>query len=133
MVSYRQDGEVLIKPDALPYLTFEILIANVEPTENIKENEVYLRKGGLIGHARASRCQPNSIHLAVRKKKSAPKKDEEYKYVDPTVYLDRLMPKPKWIQECSDYKFTHIGQVPNLKQKIDLPIWPQNFYFIYLL
>ena len=32
-------------------------------------------------------------------------------YVDPSPFLDRMQPVPKWHQECKDFTFKHIGDV----------------------
>jgi len=31
--------------------------------------------------------------------------DADYDYTNPSTYLDRLVPIPKWIQECNDREF----------------------------
>nr|KAG5704403.1 hypothetical protein BaRGS_031109 [Batillaria attramentaria] len=32
-------------------------------------------------------------------------------YIDPSPFLDRMQPVPKWHQECKDFTFRHIGLV----------------------
>lgn len=36
--------------------------------------------------------------------------DDEYEYVDPTPFIERLVPNPHWIEECNDFSLTYIGQ-----------------------
>ncbi|KAH3690175.1 hypothetical protein DPMN_191894 [Dreissena polymorpha] len=47
----------------------------------------------------------NSIHVSVRKAQEAILLDADYDYTDPSPFLDRLVPIPKWIQECNDHEF----------------------------
>jgi len=55
---------------------------------------------------RESRSQ-NYIHVSVRKALDDPVDDADYDYTDPSPFLDRLVPIPKWIQECNDHEFRY--------------------------
>ncbi|WAR20774.1 hypothetical protein MAR_014748 [Mya arenaria] len=53
----------------------------------------------------------NYIHVSVRQSQGhAILPDADYDYTDPSLFLDRLVPIPKWIQECNDHEFRYIGQ-----------------------
>ncbi|GAB1602264.1 uncharacterized protein LOC115224694 [Argonauta hians] len=122
-VTVRGDNEVLIQPSDSGFYGYEIIVANVAPTPEIieasTEGGMEMASGQVLGHAIHSRCTPNSIHVAVRKRDRDSSNDYDdgddddvgYIYLDPLVYLERLLPRPHWVQECNDYKFTHIGQV----------------------
>ncbi|XP_052224342.1 uncharacterized protein LOC127839993 [Dreissena polymorpha] len=52
----------------------------------------------------------NSIHVSVRKAQEDELPDADYDYTDPSPFLDRVVPIPKWIQDCNDHEFRYIGQ-----------------------
>ncbi|WAR20843.1 hypothetical protein MAR_014817 [Mya arenaria] len=53
----------------------------------------------------------NYIHVSVRPSQGDKKRlDADYDYTDPSPFLDRIVPIPKWIQECNDHEFRYIGQ-----------------------
>lgn len=55
-------------------------------------------------------CEDSHFHLAM--KRIAPDSDRGLcYYVDPSPFLDRMQPVPKWTQECKDFTFKHIGDV----------------------
>ena len=37
--------------------------------------------------------------------------DSNYKYIDPTPFLDPVYPVPVWDEECSDFTIKMFGQV----------------------
>ncbi|KAH3802560.1 hypothetical protein DPMN_156238 [Dreissena polymorpha] len=47
----------------------------------------------------------NSIHVSVRKAQEDELPDADYDYTDPSPFLDRVVPIPKWIQDCNDHEF----------------------------
>jgi len=51
--------------------------------------------------------EKNYIHVSVRKALANPVDDADYDYTDPSPFLDRLVPIPKWIQECNDHEFRY--------------------------
>ena len=65
-----------------------------------------MKSGGKIGEAsRIGVCKPNFIHVSMRMSQNTTVSDSDYDYIDPSPYIDRLVPVPKWIQECNDHEF----------------------------
>ena len=61
-----------------------------------------------IGVADSAPCSPNFIHVAVREtSEEGALADDDYEYVDPSKYLDRLIPYPNWTETC-DHDFIKI-------------------------
>lgn len=38
-------------------------------------------------------------------------KDNDYEYIDPSPFLDHLLPTPRWIWDCRDYTYFNILSV----------------------
>ncbi|XP_078660674.1 uncharacterized protein LOC144905141 [Branchiostoma floridae x Branchiostoma belcheri] len=92
-VSVMAANEISIVADELDGI--EIILSSISLNSGKDGMKVF--KGEPLGRATSSGCTPNSIHLAMRKVGTT-------EYIDPTRYLEkRIMPKPKWIQECDDY------------------------------
>ena len=92
------------QPTDPEFADLEIVIENIEAKRNSDGKR--FKSGEKIGRAsRVTVCKPNFIHLSVRQAKKDTATDNEYDYIDPSPYLDRLVPVPKWIQECNDHEF----------------------------
>ncbi|KAK3083736.1 hypothetical protein FSP39_002337 [Pinctada imbricata] len=105
MVYKKSDQQVLIKPSDPDFMMYEIIIDNVGKNIGVvSTGGSYIESGKEIGKALRSQCSPNFIHVAIRKAGTTD-------YVDPSQFLDRLVPVPQWIEECNDHFFKHIGQV----------------------
>ena len=82
----------------------EIVIENIQPERNA--NGKRFKSGKKIGKAsRVTICDPNFIHVSVRQAQNVTRSDNDYNYIDPSPFLDRLVPVPKWIEECNDHEF----------------------------
>ena len=55
-------------------------------------------------------CEDSHFHLAMKRTMDDEDSNLCY-YVDPSPFLDRMQPIPKWHQECKDFTFKHIGDV----------------------
>ena len=55
-------------------------------------------------------CEDSHFHLAMKRTMNDEDSNLCY-YVDPSPFLDRMQPIPKWHQECKDFTFKHIGDV----------------------
>lgn len=105
MVYKVSDSRVMIKPSDPDFMMYEIIIDNVGKNIGVvSSGGSYIESGKKIGKALRSKCRPNFIHVAVRKAGTAD-------YIDPSHFLDRIVPRPKWIPECNDKSFTLLGQV----------------------
>ena len=102
-------NKVVIKPVDPEYAGLEIVIENINTLPDIDGK--FQPAGQKIGRAsKAKKCKPNAIHVSVRKAENSEgssKSDADYDYIDPSSYLDRLVPVPKWIEECRDYEFRY--------------------------
>ena len=97
-------NRVNFQPTDPEFAELEIVIENIEPER--KSDGKRFKSGARIGRAsRVTICKPNFIHVSVRQKKTDTVSDSEYDYIDPSPFLDRLVPVPKWIQECNDHEF----------------------------
>ncbi|XP_061168901.1 uncharacterized protein LOC133178169 [Saccostrea echinata] len=103
---FRENNRVLILPTDEDFIEFEIIIENIIPNPSIPLNGQFLSAGkDIIGKADQSPCDYNSIHVSVRKKNLIRMSDSEYEYIDPSPFLDHLLPNPEWIWECKDYTY----------------------------
>lgn len=106
---------MLIKPTDDAMSKFEIILENAIGNATIGPGGVFVEAGVQIGEASRSKCEPNFVHVSVREATTdTSESDEEYKYIDPSKFLDRLMPTPEWILECNDFYFRHILQTVDL-------------------
>ncbi|XP_013394005.1 uncharacterized protein LOC106161555, partial [Lingula anatina] len=122
-VKRRGDKAVLIEPSDQDFASFEIIVSNIEPIRSIENSGTSINAGDKIGKALHSRCDPNFIHVAMRKKSNPPKpSDDDYEYVDPTPYIDRIVPVPQWIEKCNEFSLTYIGQTSDTDSITD----PEN-------
>ena len=104
IVHIHENNRVDLQPTDPEFADLEIVIENIEPEKN--SNGKRFKSGAKIGRAsKVTICKPNFIHVSVRQAKPDTDADSEYDYVDPSPYLDRLVPVPKWIQECNDHEF----------------------------
>ena len=95
---------VVFEPTDVEFSGMEIVIENIEPER--KADKKRFKSGKRIGRAsKVTICKPNFIHVSVRKAQNATTADADYDYIDPSPFLDRLVPIPKWIQECNDHEF----------------------------
>lgn len=106
----QNDNKVIVQPTDPEFLLMEIVIENINPDYGL--NGMQVKSGDKIGKAsRAPKCQANFIHVSVRQAEAHTLPSEaDYEYTDPSPFLDRLVPVPKWIQECNDHEFRYIGQ-----------------------
>ncbi|KAK3094096.1 hypothetical protein FSP39_024081 [Pinctada imbricata] len=107
-------NRIIIQPKDDDFLDLEIVIDNISPSSEVDEGGKYLRAGeDHIGTADNSPCKPNFIHVAVRQTPEDGDilSDAEYEYVDPSKYLDRLIPYPKWVETCNDHYIKIFGIV----------------------
>ncbi|KAL4222205.1 hypothetical protein ACF0H5_018243 [Mactra antiquata] len=111
-IVHKQSGnKAIIQPIDPEFSAIEIVIENIDLKPKYSGGEVNAKAGEKIGRAtRAPKCKPNYIHVSVRNPKTEFGNDEDYDYTDPGPFLDRLVPIPKWIQECNDHEFRYIGQ-----------------------
>lgn len=102
----ESDSKVVVQPIDPEFSPLEIVIENIKPERKFDEKQV--SAGEKIGRAsKAPKCQPNFIHVSVRQAQSKTLPDADYDYTDPGPFLDRLVPIPKWIQECNDHEFRY--------------------------
>ncbi|XP_060074374.1 uncharacterized protein LOC132554093 [Ylistrum balloti] len=112
MVYKKSSTRLLIEPSDADFVQFEIVLDNVEPDRFVSSYGTYFTAGKTIGKAGRSNCSPNFIHVAMRQKTGGVVlPDEEYNYVDPSPYLDRLVPIPQWIEECNEMTLIVMNQV----------------------
>lgn len=108
IVHIKDGGKVVIQPTDPEFMVLEIVIENIEPDGKYDNKNV--KAGDKIGRAgKARKCDPNSIHVSVRQAQEKEVPDADYDYTDPGPFLDRLVPVPKWIQECNDHEFRYIN------------------------
>lgn len=115
MIYKINSRRVLIQPQGSGFSQYEIIIDNIMPERKIGRYGMFIVASENIGRAGMSKCKPNFIHVAMRKRvvqKHA--NDAEYDYIDPSTYLDRLLPFPQWIEDCNDHAFEYIGQVSDV-------------------
>lgn len=109
---FREDKRVRILPTDEDFIDFEIIIENIIPTSNISTSGQFLIAGkDIIGKADQSPCEHNCIHVSVRKKSLTPMADSKYEYIDPSPFLDHLLPTPQWIWDCRDYTYINFISV----------------------
>ncbi|XP_053407458.1 uncharacterized protein LOC123547213 isoform X2 [Mercenaria mercenaria] len=102
-------NRVVVQPIDPEFIILEVIIENINP--ELKFNGKQVKAGDKIGRAtKAPKCEPNYIHVSVRQARNETVPDADYDYTDPGPFLDRLVPIPKWIQECNDHEFRYIGQ-----------------------
>ncbi|XP_069118473.1 uncharacterized protein [Argopecten irradians] len=99
----QSSSRILVLPTDDGLQEFEIVIENAEAISYISAEGTFVEAGEIIATVLKSRCQPNFIHVSVRKV-------EDGKYIDPSRFLDRLMPTPKLVLECKDFYFKHVLQ-----------------------
>ncbi|XP_021370398.1 uncharacterized protein LOC110461300 [Mizuhopecten yessoensis] len=113
---YRESSKrILIKPTDAGLSDFEIIIENVEAVDTISDDGRFAEAGETIAMVLKSKCEPNFLHVSVRK--ISPEgfdSDEDYTYIDPSRFLDRIMPIPRWVLECKDFYFKHIFQTVDI-------------------
>ncbi|XP_033731541.1 uncharacterized protein LOC117321184 [Pecten maximus] len=101
---YRESSSrILVIPTDDGLTDFEIIIENAEAVHTISYDGTFAEAGETVAMVLNSKCQPNFIHVSVRKANST-------QYIDPTRFLDRIMPTPKWVLECKDLYLKHIFQ-----------------------
>ncbi|WAR20850.1 CRB-like protein [Mya arenaria] len=84
--------------------------ANTDKLLEITIGEAKIPKQSDWLSTKASRGK-NYIHVSVRPSQGEEiLPDADYDYTDPSPFLDRLVPIPKWIQDCNDHEFRYIGQ-----------------------
>ncbi|XP_061188852.1 uncharacterized protein LOC133197029 [Saccostrea echinata] len=106
----RETNRVKILPIEADFIEYEVIIENIIPNTSIAESGQSLTAGqDIIGEADRSPCDDNSIHVSVRKRSSIETKDSDYEYIDPSPFLDHLVPTPEWIWDCKD--FTYINAI----------------------
>ena len=104
IVHVRPNNRIDFQTTDPEFAEMEIVIENIDPERNSDGKR--FKSGKRIGRAtRVTVCKPNFIHVSVRQAKKVTAKDSEYDYIDPSPFLDRLVPVPKWIQECNDHEF----------------------------
>ncbi|XP_033747032.1 uncharacterized protein LOC117332256 [Pecten maximus] len=112
MVYKKSSTQLLIRPADADFLRFEIILDNVEADRYVSSYGTFFEAGKKIGKARRSACSPNFIHVAMRLRTSGPSlPDEDHSYVDPSPYLDRLVPMPQWIEECNELSLIIMNKV----------------------
>ncbi|XP_067685182.1 uncharacterized protein [Haliotis asinina] len=97
------DDEITITPTDDNFMEYEIVINNVIPNTEVTDEGSVMEAGDDIGTAGDSNCDSNFIHVALRVRETG-------EYADPSKYLDRLLPIPRWEQECNDHTFRYIGK-----------------------
>ncbi|XP_062588035.1 uncharacterized protein LOC134249704 [Saccostrea cucullata] len=106
----RETKRVTILPTDADFVEYEIVIENIIPNTSIADGGQFLSAGqDIIGEADRSPCDDNSIHVSVRKRSSVETKDSDFEYIDPSPFLDHLVPTPEWIWDCKD--FTYINAI----------------------
>lgn len=104
IVHVRPNNRIDFQTTDPEFTEMEIVIENIVPERNSDGKR--FKSGKRIGRAsRVTVCKPNFIHVSVRQAKKVTTTDSEYDYIDPSPFLDRLVPVPKWIQECNDHEF----------------------------
>jgi hypothetical protein len=104
MVSKNSDTSVKVEAVDDDFENQDIIISGVEPDSSLSDTPKFMEAGAAIGTAKTSNCQPNSIHLAVRKRGG-----DDDDVIDPSRFLKTSKPAPGWIQECNDRKFYRIS------------------------
>lgn len=113
---YRESSKrILIKPTDDGLSDFEIVLENVEAVDSISDDGRFAEAGETIGVALKSKCEPNFLHVSVRKiSEEGFDSDKDYTYIDPSRFLDRLMPNPRWVLTCKEAHFKHIFQTVDI-------------------
>lgn len=100
---FKESNRVLILPTDEDFIDYEIIIENIIPESNISTSGQFLIAGkDIIGKADKSPCKRNCIHVSVRKKSPIQIRDSDYEYIDPSPFLDHLLPSPRWIWDCRE-------------------------------
>lgn len=103
---FNEGNRIRIMPTDDDFVEFEIIIENIIPESSIPKTGRFVKAGmDIIGKAGKSPCNHNCIHLSVRKKSQIQLPDSNYEYIDPSPFLDRLLPSPQWIWDCKDYVY----------------------------
>ncbi|XP_061168902.1 uncharacterized protein LOC133178171 [Saccostrea echinata] len=102
---FSENKRLRILPTDDDFKEFEIVIENIIPV--LANGKFFTAGKDVIGKADRSPCEYNCIHVSVRKRSPTNKNDSDYTYIDPTPFLDHLLPTPKWIWECKDYTYIH--------------------------
>ncbi|XP_062572081.1 uncharacterized protein LOC134234050 [Saccostrea cucullata] len=109
---FKENNRVVILPTDEDFIEFEIVIEGIIPKSSISSEGEFLSAGkDVIGKADKSPCDYNSIHVSVRKRSTEKMSDSDYKYIDPSPFLDHLLPTPEWIWECKDYTYINFLSV----------------------
>lgn len=118
----KGNNAVLVQPTDPEFALLEIVIENIDPQSDLLEKNV--KAGDKIGKAvKGKPCQKDSgenlnfIHVSVRPGQTETVADADYDYTDPSPFLDRLVPIPKWIQECNDHEFRYLHSKEHHLQK----------------
>nr|KAG5706489.1 hypothetical protein BaRGS_032882 [Batillaria attramentaria] len=108
MLPTKDPNSVLIRPATAGFTDYEIILSNIILNRTLSENETYVDAGQPIGTpAGANGCEDSHFHLAM--KRNAPDSANGLcYYVDPSPFLDRMQPVPKWEEECKHFTFKHI-------------------------
>lgn len=112
-IKIKDDHSVLILGAGGSFMDYEIVINNLVIDPIISHQLEFIEAGQVIGIGMESSCTPNYIHVAVRLK-SSERGDKNRKYVDPTPFLNFLIPNPKWTEYCRDYEFLKLGKLSDL-------------------
>ena len=103
-MNVKAKNRVVFEPTDVEFSGMEIVIENIEPER--KADKKRFKSGEKIGKAsKVKICKLNFIHVSVRKAQNATTADADYDYIDPSPFLDRLVPIPRWHPECNDYEF----------------------------
>ena len=101
-----EGNRLVLKPTETEFSMMELVIDNVEILKDGIGNGKRCKAGQDIGKTvKTDICKENFIHLAVRQRHNETLPDPDYKYIDPSIFLDKFSPISKWIQECLDYEF----------------------------
>ncbi|MES1923656.1 hypothetical protein MHBO_005274, partial [Bonamia ostreae] len=70
-----------------------------------------LRAGDFLAKGVEHKGCASYVNVAVRQQNVFDDSDEEFRYIDPSVFLLKRFPVPQWKQHCNDYSFEQKGQV----------------------
>ena len=108
MVYVKDGNRLILKPTETEFSSMEIVIDNVEKLEEGVGNGERCKAGQDVGKTvKTGICKDSFIHLAIRQRHNETLPDADYKYIDPSMFLDKFSPISKWIQECMDYEFRY--------------------------
>lgn len=131
---FKESNRVLILPTDEDFIDYEIIIENIIPESNISTSGQFLIAGKeIIGKADKSPCKRNCIHVSVRKKSPIQIRESDYEYIDPSPFLDHLLPSPRWIWDCRDYTYMNVLNVVSadatgeVLEKVNKEIVRSNF------